>query len=165
MIYFRSAKDSPAGRKMSRSTVKLLATLPLVAYPLGCIIQLNAPGDSLPLVLLGFGFILVALFSVAMIVPTWFQRITGEEKYKLDEFELDLRRRAYSAAYHGFTALTLVFVVYLGMVSDGQKKFEWLWTPTTFDHWNAIFWGAFLYAALLPTVWVAWTVNPPQDEE
>ena len=165
MIYFRSTKDSPSGRKMSQTTVKLLSTLPLVAYPIGCIIVLNVPGDSLPVEMFGFAFILVALIGFAMIAPTWFQRITGEEKEKLDEFELDLRHRAYSAAYHGFTALALLFVVYLGIVSDAQSKFEWLWTPSNFDHWNAIFWGAFLYAALLPTVWVSWTVKPPSEED
>ncbi|HIG23743.1 MAG TPA: hypothetical protein EYG02_03530 [Henriciella marina] len=163
MIYFRSSKDGLPGRAMSQTLTRILATLPLIAYPAGCILMLNA-NDRVAIEIAGFALILVALIGFAMIAPSWIQRITGEEKVKLDEFEMDVRRRAYSAAYHGFTALALIFVVYLGIVSDAQAKLGWLWTPTTFDHWNAIFWGAFLYATLLPTVWIAWTVRAPDHD-
>lgn len=36
-----------------------------------------------------------------------------------------------------------------------------LWTPSTYDHWNAIFWGAMLYAFTLPTAWLAWAGPAP----
>ena len=165
MLYYRSTKDSAGRRPMTMKMLRLLATAPLAAYPAGCVILLNAPADNLLAQLIGFAFILIALLGAALVLPSWIQRIAGEEKDKLDEFELDQRRRAYSAAYHAFTALTLIFVAYLGVVSDAQEQIAWLWTPSTFDHWNAVFWGVFLFASLLPSAWLAWTIAPPVEEE
>ena len=165
MLYYRSSSQpASGGRPISTARLRALTTIPLLAYPAGCIIRLAAP-DAAIADIAGLALILLALACVALIIPSYFQRIVGEEKQKLDEFEMDLRRRAYTAAYQGFSALALILVMYIGVASDAQEKLPWLWTPSSFDHWSAIFWGGFLYAALLPTAWIAWFVGAPTREE
>jgi len=138
MLYYRSSSQTaPGGHSIPTARLRALTTVPLLAYPAGCIIRLNAP-EALIANIAGFALILLALFCVALIVPSYFQRIVGDEKQNLDEFEMDLRRRAYTAAYQGFSALALIFVMYVGIASDAQEKLPWLWTPSSFDHWNAV---------------------------
>ncbi len=165
MLYYRSSSQpASGGHPIQTGRLRALTTVPLLAYPAGCIIRLNA-AEAVIADIAGFALILLALFCVALVVPSYFQRIVGDEKQNLDEFEMDLRRRAYTAAYQGFSALTLIFVMYFGIAADAQEKLPWLWTPSNFDHWNAIFWGGFLYTVLLPTAWIAWFVGAPAQEE
>jgi hypothetical protein len=50
----------------------------------------------------------------------------------------------------------------MGVASSAERVS--LWTPSTFDHWNAIIWGALLYAFFLPAAVLAWTAPAPVSE-
>jgi hypothetical protein len=88
------------------------------------------------------------------------QRIVGEEVKALDEFELRLRGRAMGLAYAIFTGLALVSVLYSAIAAD--KGF---WFPSTYDEFNGVFWGVFLYAAVLPAAILSWLVDQSFNQE
>lgn len=159
-FFYRGPQDKTPNR--SRSGMRVATTLALAAYPLGCVLRLvlsdTSPEPGLTVgEMAGFALILTSLAAFCFIAPSWLQRIVGEETRRLDEFELDLRRRAYAFSYQAFTGLTVLFAVYMGFAADQDGSgVMTLWTPTTFDHWSAIFWGAMLYAFILPTAWLSW---------
>jgi hypothetical protein len=73
----------------------------------------------------------------------------------LDEYELRLRGRALSASYATFAALALSLVLYAAIASD-----KGLWFPDSYEEYNGVFWGLFLYASVLPTTLLSWMVEP-----
>ena len=169
-IYFRTKSGS--ARPRSLPTMRMATSTVLLAYPLGALTMVLMP-DTTPepgLVIgeiIGFALILLALIAFTVIAPSQFQRITGEEGRQLDERELDLRRKAYTFAYQVFAGIVLVAIMYMGFADDllGSRGLV-LWAPTTFDHWNAIFWGAAIYAFVLPTAYLSWTMPaPPVDDD
>lgn len=165
MFYYRKS-ENPA--QISPWMMRGLTGFGLLAYPAGAIIQLVMP-DTTPepgLVMgeiAGFGLILLALLAFAFIAPSSLQRIVGEQAGKLDEFELDMRRRANAMAYQIFTVLTFLGLLYFGIASDSERLN--LWMPSSFDHWNAIIWAAILYAFVLPTAVLAWIAPAPVLED
>jgi len=166
MPFFYRGKSERAPSR-SRSTMRIATLAALIGYPAGCVTQLLFPDTSPEPGLTageaaGFALIGVALLAFGFIAPSWLQRIVGEESKKLDEFEMDLRRRAYTFSYQLFAGLTVLFAIYMALSVDlaGSGKLQ-LWTPSTYDHWNAIFWGAMLYAFVLPTAWLAWAGPAP----
>ena len=146
--------------------MRLFATAPLVLYPFGCVVRLNHPPESAPLALwiAGLAPIMLALLCFALITPTYFQRVNSDNQRKLDEYEIDLRRRAHTFAYQVFVGFVMLGLFYLYVVTDAEKL-SWVWTPSTEDHWKAILWGVILYSLLLPTAYLAWTVSPPPQED
>ena len=164
-FYYRGKNDRKAPR--SRAVMRIATLTALVAYPAGCAVHVMFPDTTpepglTPGEIVGFTLIGLSVLAFALIAPSWMQRIVGEEKKRLDEFELDLRARAYAFGYQVFAALTVLFAIYMALsidlVDSGKLN---LWTPTTYDHWNAIFWGAMLYAFVLPTAWLAWAGPAP----
>jgi len=151
MLYVRSEKGP---RDVSVTTTRIISAISLIAYPCGALVNALGP-DTLPSKLLGYGLIFAALISYAPLIGTSLQRIVGEEVKLLDEYELRLRGRALGACYTGFAMLTLLLVLYAAIASD--KGF---WLPTTYDHFNGVFWGIFLYASVLPTALLSWIVEP-----
>jgi hypothetical protein len=154
--------------QLGQTAMRALTTFVLLAYPAGAIMQLvmpeNAPRHSLLMVEIGgLGLMILALLALVLIAPSSLQRIVGEEVKHLDEFELDLRRRANAMAYQIFTVLTLLALLYFGVASDAGRLD--LWMPDAFDHWNAIIWGAILYAFVLPTAVLSWIAPAPVCEE
>lgn len=155
-IYYRKADGTPVDLPVF--VMRLLTTLALAAYPAGCVVMLLAPDTTEASDLVigeigGFALILIALLSFGLVVVSSLQRIVGEQTKLLDEFEMDLRRRANAMAYQLFAGLTLVGLLYLGVASSAERVS--LWMPASFDHWNAIIWGALLYAFILPTTVLA----------
>ncbi|MEQ8433788.1 MAG: hypothetical protein RIA71_06065 [Oceanicaulis sp.] len=163
-FYYRKA-GKPA--HMSRVMMRGLTGFALAAYPAGAILQLVMPDAPEPGLFLaeiaGLGLIVLALMALALIAPSSLQRIVGEQTKHLDEFELELRRRANALAYQIFSVLTLLALFYFGVASDSERLN--LWMPSGFDHWNAIMWGAILYAFILPTAVLAWIAPAPVCEE
>jgi hypothetical protein len=51
--------------------------------------------------------------------------------------------------------LALLLVVYAAIASDNG-----LWVPATYEAFNGLFWGVFLYASVLPTALLSWMVEP-----
>jgi hypothetical protein len=161
MPFFYRGKSDQAPQR-SRFTMRIATLTALLAYPAGCVIQLAFP-DTTPDPgltggeIAGFTLLAVSILAFCFIAPSWLQRIVGEEAKRLDEFEMDLRRRAYTFSYSVFAGLAVLFAIYMALSVDlaDSGKLQ-LWVPVTYDHWNAIFWGAMLYAFVLPTAWLAW---------
>ena len=162
MIFYRSNKVKDGPGSLNVKSVRWLSIAALTLYPTGAITTLvGGIYNEKVLELLGYGGIFGALVCATGIVGSGLQRITAEEKDKLDEMELSLRQRATASAYHMFGAVVLLGVMYLGIASDSGARFTF-WMPTNFDHWNAIIWGLILLLAVLPTSVLAWTL--PADE-
>ncbi|MCF8880263.1 hypothetical protein L5876_10590 [Hyphobacterium sp. SN044] len=162
-----------SGRVAERSPamLRLATTTALAAYPAGALLMVLSPESGSPAAvwgdIAGLALIVIALLAVATFAASRQQRIAGEEQNKLDEFELALRLRARGFAYNVFTALVLIGVVYLSIASDVNASGRAdLWVPQGYDHWNGVFWGILLYAFVLPTAWLSWTLPapPPGDE-
>jgi MFS family permease len=156
MIFYRSPHSDSPRAGPSLSAIRLLTGLSLAAYPAGAIVRALAPTGRAGMAydIVGFALILLALAAAAPVLGSYAQRITSEEASKLDEFELHWRERATTLAYAIFTGLTLAFIFYLGVASDAG----W-WVPRGYDAYNGLFWGAFLYAMLLPTAVLAWRLD------
>jgi uncharacterized membrane protein len=104
---------------------------------------------------MGYGLILLALVAYAPLIGTSLQRIVGEETKLLDEYELRLRGRALSGSYAAFSTVALSLVIYAAIASDAG-----LWVPSSYEAFNGLFWGVFLYASVLPTAALSWMVEP-----
>jgi hypothetical protein len=160
MIFYRSPASKTGGP--SGATLRLLTSLALVAYPIGGAILAASSGSQgglFSLKLFGLGLLLLAVLAAAPVLGSRLQRIVGDNLGELDEMERQLRFKALSWGYSAFTALALLTIVYVGIATDTG-----LWLPRSFDAWNAVFWGAFLYASLLPTAFLAWTLKDPDRE-
>jgi hypothetical protein len=151
MLYMRAANGP---RDRSVAMVRTCTAASLLAYPCGALL-LALSSDTLTTKLVGYGLILLALCAYAPLIGTSLQRIVGEETKLLDEYELRLRGRALSASYTAFSVLVLLLVVYAAVASDTG-----LWVPTSYDAFNGLFWGVFLYASVLPTALLSWMVEP-----
>ena len=151
MLYMRAANGP---RDRSVAVVRICTATSLIAYPCGALLLALGP-DTLTTKLVGYGLILLALSAYAPLIGTSLQRIVGEETKLLDEYELRLRGRALSASYTALTVLVLLLVIYAAIASG--KGF---WVPTSYDAFNGLFWGVFLYASVLPTALLSWMVEP-----
>jgi hypothetical protein len=151
MLYLRSANGP---RDRSVAVVRTCTAASLIAYPCGALLLALGP-DTLATTLLGYGLILIALCAYAPLIGTSLQRIVGEETKLLDEYELRLRGRALSASYAAFSVLILLLIIYAAIATD--KGF---WVPRSYDAFNGLFWGIFLYASVLPTALLSWMVEP-----
>jgi hypothetical protein len=167
-FYYRGQSDRAPVR--SRLAMRITTLAALSAYPAGCVLQIlfpdTTPGPGLTVGEgVGYALLAVSLLAFAFIAPSWLQRIVGEETKRLDEFEMDLRRRAYTFSYSVFAALAVLFAIYMALSVDLAESGKLqLWVPVTYDHWNAIFWGAMLYAFVLPTAWLAWAGPAPMAD-
>lgn len=151
MLYVRSQQGS---RDVSVAMARICSVVSLVAYPTGALLLALGP-DALSTKLAGYALILLALIAYAPLIGTSLQRIVGEDAKLLDEYELRLRGRALSASYAAFAALILLLVLYSAIASDNG-----FWFPATYDAFNGVFWGIFLYASVLPTALLSWMVEP-----
>ncbi len=157
--------------KRSTATMRIATLTALLAYPAGAIMQLVFPDMSPEPGLTwgegaGFALMILALAAFCVIAPSHLQRIVGEQAKHLDEFEMELRRKSYAFAYWVFAGMTVLAALYMGLAADsGGEGLITLWAPTSYDHWNAILWGAVLYAIVLPTAYLAWAGPAPLDED
>ena len=160
MIFYRSPVSKAGGPSVA--TLRTLTMVSLAAYPAGAVIMAaggDGSGGMFPFELAGLGLIALALVAAAPVLGSRLQRIVGDTTVELDEMEMQLRYKALSWGYYAFTAAVLLAIFYAGVASDTG-----LWLPRGFDAWNGLFWGVFLYASLLPTAFLAWTVKDPEPE-
>ena len=155
MLYFRS-KTPYKARPISSRSARLATSLALICYPPGA--YLLGAGINLPAKIAGALLLLIALFSACYLVNTSVQRIVGEQPRFLDEFEMQLRLRAMESAYATITIIALLALIYFAIASETR-----LWVPRTYDGYNGLFWGAFLYSWILPTAFVAWRIEEPEE--
>jgi hypothetical protein len=156
MIYYRTEKPR---REVSIATIRIATASSLIAYPAGAMWLARGP-DALMTSVTGYGLILLALLAYVPLAGSSLQRIVGENPKLLDEYELRLRGRAMSASYATFTGLVLLLTIYAAIASD--KNF---WVPVTYEQFNGLFWGLFLYASVLPTGLLSWMVEPDFTRE
>jgi hypothetical protein len=149
MLYYRA---NNGGRDIGIAALRALTAGALASYPAGALTL--AWGDGPASAIVGYGLILVSLIFVVAIMGTSLQRIVGEVPQQLDEYELKLRARAMGAGYTGLSILVLLGIIYLAVGSDAG-----LWVPASYDEFNGLFWGAFLYASVLPSAFLAWQVD------
>lgn len=160
MLFYRSAKQ-PADNGASVAATRNFTAAALIAYPLGGVLLKigSATGDSMHLIeATGLLLIVLAWIAAFKVFRSPIQRIVAETTSELDEREVDQRHRATSLAYSLFSGITLTAVLYAALAND----FGW-WLPTSYDNYNFLFWGGFLYAVLLPATVLAWT-TPPEPE-
>ena len=150
MIFYRS---NEALSDRSLQTVRLCSAVSLLSYPIGALTLALGP-DAINTSILGYGLILLALVAYAPLIGSSIQRIVGEEVKVLDEFELRLRGRALSLSYATYTVLMLLGVMYAAIASDKGG-----WFPDSYEEFNGVFWGIFLYASVLPTAILSWIVD------
>lgn len=158
-FYLRTAKGRIPQR--SRASMRAAATLVLAGYPLGALITLNADrtgGGEASLIIGIGGLVLIALsvFAFAYLAPSYMQRIVGEQVSELDDLERALRHKAFSFSYQVLTGLAAAGIFYLAVANDDTRLT--LWAPSTYSHWNTVFWGVLLYSFTLPTAYLAWTM-------
>lgn len=156
MIFYRSNAQA-SGKSVGVGTARLLCAASLALYPAGAFVH----GLGSPLFgVTGLVLILLSVVAAAPVLGSRFQRIVAEETGRLDEFEMQLRLRATTSAYGLFSALVLSAVIYAALASD----FGW-WMPRTYNEFNGLFWGVFLYATLLPTTLLVWRADVLADDE
>ena len=155
MLYYRSTSG---GKNISLRAARAAALTALAAYPAGAL--LSEFGPSRWSHLAGLGLVLVSLIGVAVLMSSSLQRIVGEKIELLDEYELKLRNRAMSASYTAFTVLALLAVIYAAIAADAG----W-WVPSEYGDFNGLFWGIFLYASILPSVFLTWQMDPSDMAE
>jgi hypothetical protein len=154
VIFYRSSEVSGPDLR----TTRFLTSFALAAYPAGALTLALGPegrGGLFVFELVGLGFILLSLICAAPVLGSRFQRIVAEEAKQLDEFELQLRHRATASAYGIFGGLVLSGIIYAAIAEDAG----W-WAPRSYEELNGLFWGAFLYASLLPTFVLVWKLDP-----
>ena len=156
MIYYRANVEG-AKQGVGPATARLLCLAALGLYPAGALVYALGP----PLAnVAGLMMILLSVLAAAPVLGSRFQRIVAEQTPRLDEFEMQLRLRATTAAYGMFAALVLAGVVYGALAAD----FGW-WIPRTYNEFNGLFWGVFLYATLLPTAVLVWSPELAEHDE
>lgn len=150
MMFFRAQSRTST---LSTNAIRAASAAALLAYPAGAL-MVNYAGQSPFRAVAGYGLILAALVCVALLASSPLQRIVSERAGKLDEYELQLRNRAMNLAYAGFAALVLAGVAYAAVASDHGG-----WLPVTYEQFNGLFWGVFLYATVIPVAVLSWLVD------
>lgn len=158
MIFYRSLRN-PAGRSRSLASIRTIVVATLAAYPVGGLLRILGP-DVVGIQLTALLLIFASFAGLTVLAGTRVARVTGEVAERLDEYERDLRARAMETSYQLFAALVLVGIIYAALASD----FGW-WLPAGYGQWNAVFWLVFLYASVVPTAVLAFTLPSDEDSE
>lgn len=143
-------------RHLSVKAARLTATLALTAYPAGALILAFSSGPVRSV--LGFGLLLFCLVAASFVLASPVYRIVGGQAQPLDEYQLVLRLKALGTSYSILAVLLLIAIFYAAVAADRGS-----WVPSTYGEYNAIFWGALLYAVLLPSAVLAWQLG--RDDE
>ena len=63
-------------------------------------------------------------------------------------------------SYVCFALITLMLIIYAAIARD----FHW-WMPNSYNHFNGLFWGMFLYASVIPVSALSWIVDQTFEAE
>ena len=123
MSFFYRKPDAAVDSRWNPTMMRVLTTAPLVLYPVGCVWRLltgNVEGFDWG-ELLAVSPLLLSLVCFVLVAPSYLQRLVGEQRAELDEFEMDLRRRAYTFSYHVLASIAIIGAFYLFLVTDAEK--------------------------------------------
>lgn len=140
--------------------LRVASVITLACYPAGAVLWGILPREGFgPAALTGLCLIVLSVIGFAVLSRSYFHRLVKGEA-GLDERELQIRNRAFKRSYRVFCAMTFFMLTYLYIAAGDAGETVRLWTPDAKGHWNAILWGAFLYALALPSVFLVWTEKP-----
>jgi hypothetical protein len=137
----------------SLRTVRALSALSLLSYPVGALVLTLGPGTAATNIA-GYALVLTSALLCAVLTSSTVQRVASGSVTNLSHAELQLRERAQARAYKVFCGLSSLAVLYAGLASDMGG-----WVPTTFEEFNGLFFGIFLYNLILPTAMLSWTID------
>jgi hypothetical protein len=132
-----------------------------VSYPVGTIVLYQLLGGET------FYALSHLLLTVALL--TWFgilrigrvgKRIADDADDRLDERQISVRNAAYLDAYRIVSAVALLGCIWIALGLDQG----WWWVPSTYNEWNAIFWGLFLLTTSLPSAFLSWREPDRPDD-
>ncbi|MEM0897442.1 MAG: hypothetical protein AAGJ79_11215 [Verrucomicrobiota bacterium] len=157
----------------NRLGLRIASTAALLAYPVGGVLLIVLPRH---LEFVGGIFLAGAALSFFYLLPSYVQRVAFlphilrfvDKDCRLDELELDLRRRAQSFAYKILSMLVLAGLMYLVLGADMARDADpsSLWMPVVDDHWLAILFGALFFVLMLPIAYLSWMMpEPVLDDE
>lgn len=149
------------GLKTSPAKLKRYIAFALAAYPVGCLMNLYATDSTRWFGIVGILLVALAALASIPVFSSRLYKIVGDGTIKLDEFETQLRLQSITTAYHILVSILLVAIIYLAIAADSAR----LWLPTTYGHFNAIFWGGTLYAMLIPAAVLVWRLKDTEMDE
>jgi hypothetical protein len=115
------------------------------------------------LLLAPVGVVLVGSFmALSQIALPYSSEGVGVRLPPLDERQLQVRDRAFYRAYQIAASIFGLWIVYDAIARTNNR--QWLWTPTTFDQYQAIVWAYLLLSMTLPSAIIAWTEPDIPDE-
>lgn len=153
---FIRSKAEPQGKEIPIGRLRGMLVALYISYPVGCLLRLFASeqtGVGFALDIGGLLLIGVAAMMFIGVAGASAQRLMQEEERLLDERERAERRKAHQSAYMILASFFALAVIYMQLALDLANRSQpvMVWTPTTGDHWNALFWYVFFLAMTLPT--------------
>ncbi len=140
-----------------RRNVILLA----LSYPLICVLLWTTMREHTFFALAHLIATVLILWLVAIERVGRVGRAIGDDiDSRLDERQLALRNAAYLDAYRIASAIVLLGVIWIAL---GLDLGIW-WVPSTYNEWNLIFWGLFIYLTTLPSAFLVWREPDRTDD-
>lgn len=138
----------PAQRVRRRNVVALVLSYPIICALLWATFRENAFFALAHLVATALILWQLAIERVGRV-----GKVIGDDiDSRLDERQLALRNAAYLDAYRVAAGIILLGVIWIAL---GLDLGIW-WVPSTYDEWNLIFWGLFIYLTTLPSAFLVW---------
>jgi len=143
-----------ADRELPRLTRRIVVGTVLLGYPLLVAAWVGLPMVGVPPLVwaLTVGLLALAVIGGAGGLYAYRHAMAQAPDSQLDERQVAVRDRAYLSAYRAFSGLVLVTLFVAGILPDILDRP----LAITFDTLLPVFWGALLYAFVLPSAIVAW---------
>lgn len=144
-------------QSVRRRNVVLLA----LSYPLICVLLWTTMRENTFFALTHLVATVLILWLVAIERVGRVGKAIGDDiDSRLDERQLALRNAAYLDAYRIASGIVLLGVIWIAL---GLDLGIW-WVPSTYNEWNLIFWGLFIYLTTLPSAFLVWREPDRTDD-
>jgi hypothetical protein len=144
-------------QRVRRRNVLLLA----LSYPIVCAILWATLRENSFFALTHLAATVLILWFIAIERVSRIGKAIGDDiDSRLDERQLALRNAAYLDAYRISAGIVLLGVLWIAL---GLDLGIW-WVPSTYNEWNLIFWGLFIYLMTLPSAFLVWREPDRADD-